>query len=105
MRLANWFNSIADEVEKDPSRWTQGCFVRDTQGRVLPLMDVRKGACWCISGFMERDGIDSVRAAYCLNLSVSGSLATHITYNDRLKNSQEFVVWLRRAAAVAQKGK
>lgn len=86
---AKWLRDIAQEVENDPSRWTQGECARDANGRhVIASSD--EAVCWCLLGFSGRDDM-----YYEVTRAIKDEIST---YNDDLKGHTEFVTWLRNVA-------
>lgn len=84
-----WLEKIADEVEKDPTRWTQGAWARDSNGAPC-MFNNAQATCWCIRGFAFRDLVNLDDSF----LSFWASVGT----NDSLNSPAEFVSWLREMA-------
>lgn len=47
--IAKVLNQIADFYEEDASRWTQGTYARDINGKLVAF-NSSKAVCWCTSG-------------------------------------------------------
>ena len=95
----DWLLKIAQEVEDDPTRWTQGEEARDAGGLAALPWD-GTACCWCAVGFINRSC--EYREPYLFG--AIGALRTACNrpllsrHNDDLKSAAEFVAWFRRAA-------
>lgn len=85
-----WLEKIADEVEKDPTRWTREAFAR-TSGGAPCKPDAPTAVCWCIRGFAARDNVGLQNSFL--------SFVANVGKNDSLNSPAEFVAWLREMAA------
>lgn len=85
---AKWLRDIAQEVEDNPSRWTQGQLAKDAKGDRV-LTHSKDAVCWCAEGFMWRDN-----KSECLGL-IDGSIWK---INDALRSANDFVKWFRSNA-------
>lgn len=107
---AAWLRAVADEVERDPSRWTQGFPRRDACGN--PCRRTEDPASWCAAEFAFRDSLPreqrllawkALRAAGLIPTQ-SGPEAWGVpVHNDSLATPAEFVAWFCRAAEWAEK--
>ncbi len=98
MNASEWLLSIAEEVEADPSRWTQGAFARHSPLGCPVNTGSKDAACWCASGFMRRD--DRGREEFAaIALWCQANVPT---YNDNLRSYKDFVAWFRGASEIAK---
>ena len=85
-----WLRKIADEIEKDSTRWINDGAMARCDGGYPIKPDSSRAKCWCINGFARRDGvaIETFMGFWSL-----------VATNDSLKTPAEFIAWLREMAA------
>ena len=87
-----WLRGIAEEVENNPERWTQGDLAKDAKGNACSAYS-DDAVCWCAEGFTRRDRKESVTDVFYGVVWMT---------NDGLESSTEFVQWFRAVAEVLE---
>ncbi len=94
---ADILDSIADELEAHPERWTQGCNARDRNGGVLDWT-APQAVCWCEYGhILKRKPAHIAPIMVALeSFTPTGSAVVH---NDTPgRTVTEIIEWNRAAA-------
>jgi len=99
--LSARLSKIADEIEADPSRWTQGPIAVDKTGEAVSCRSP-KACAWCAWGFTLREDF-TISEMDVLDRAAGALLGSPelncVNYNEREGRTAQDVVHLFRTAA------